>query len=177
MWSSKEANGLDRCSTCDEGRYLRMSKEGRKIPRKQLIYFPIGPRLQHLYATKKIAENMRWCHDHKRASGVMAHPSNSKTWKHLDACHPSFAAKHAMYGLTFALLASHHLAIMVKHIHASQSLWPLTIWPHGCVRKGSSCLLLSSVLVQRIQTVIWTYIYIYIYIYATSYWRTYPTVE
>jgi len=55
----KEADGLDKCSICDEGRYLRMSKEGRQIPRKQLIYFSIGPRLQRLYAIKKIAENMR----------------------------------------------------------------------------------------------------------------------
>lgn len=47
----KEADGLDRCSICDEGRHLRTSKEGRQIPRKLLIYFPVGPQLQRLYAT------------------------------------------------------------------------------------------------------------------------------
>jgi len=56
----KETEGLDRCSICDEGRYLRTSKEGRQIPRKQLLYFPIGPRLQCLYATQKTAKHMRW---------------------------------------------------------------------------------------------------------------------
>jgi len=73
----KGAEGFDRCSFCDEGRYLRTSKQGRQIPRKQLIYFPIGPRLQRLYATKKTAESMRCHHEHKRPLGVITHPSDS----------------------------------------------------------------------------------------------------
>jgi len=89
----KGAEGLDRCSFCDEGRYLRTSKQGRQIPRKQLIYFPIGPRLQRLYATKKTTESMRWHHEHKRPLGVMAHPSDSEAWKHLDVSYPSFTAE------------------------------------------------------------------------------------
>ena len=79
----KKTDGLDRCSICDEERYLRTSKERRHIPRKQLIYFPIGPRLQRLYATKKTAENMRWHHEHKCPPRVMTHPSDSEAWKHL----------------------------------------------------------------------------------------------
>ena len=55
----KDAENLRSCSICDEGRYLRVNKDGKHNPRKQLIYFPIGPRLQHLFATKNVAENMR----------------------------------------------------------------------------------------------------------------------
>ena len=40
FWKDNEI--LYTCSVCDEGRYSRVSKGGRKIPRKQLIYFPIG---------------------------------------------------------------------------------------------------------------------------------------
>jgi len=89
----KEADGLDRCPICDDGRYLTKSKEGRQIPIKQLIYFPVGSRLQRYYATKKRAENMRWHHEHKRAPKVMAHPSDSEVWKHLDASYPLLTAK------------------------------------------------------------------------------------
>ena len=89
----KEADGLDRCSFYDERRYLRTSKDGRQIPKKQLIYFSIGPRLQRLYATKKAAESMRWHHEHKCPPGFMAHPYDSEAWKHLDTSYPSFAAE------------------------------------------------------------------------------------
>jgi len=61
-----------------------MSKEEKKIPWNQLIYFPIGPRLQRLYATKNIAENMRWAE-------VIVHPSDSEAWKPKDALYPNFA--------------------------------------------------------------------------------------
>ena len=84
---------MDSFSICDEGRYLRVSKEGKQIPWKQLIYFPIWTQLQQLYATEKIVENMRWHHEQKHPPGIMAHPSNSESWKHLDASFPSFAAE------------------------------------------------------------------------------------
>ena len=41
----KDAENLASCSICDEGRYMWVSKEGKQIPRKQPIYFSIGPRL------------------------------------------------------------------------------------------------------------------------------------
>jgi len=55
-----------------------MSKEEKQILRKQIIYFPIGPRLQRFCATKTVDENMRWHHEHKRPPVVMAHPSDSE---------------------------------------------------------------------------------------------------
>jgi len=88
FWKDNES--LETCSICDGGRYSCVTKDGRQIPCKQLIYFPIGPRLQCLYAIKAIFENMRWHHDHKWPRGVMAHPSGSDAWKHLDASFPSF---------------------------------------------------------------------------------------
>jgi len=146
-----EADGLHRCSFCDERRYLGTNKEGRQIPRKQLIYFPIGPRLQRLYATKKTAENMRWHHEHKRPPGVMAHPSDSEAWKHLDASYPSFAAKPR--NLRLRLCTDGFSPF--RHFGQTYSCWPVIVTPynlpHGCTRKGSSCSLLSSFPVQRIQ--------------------------
>jgi len=58
-----------------------------------MIYFPITPRLQRLYATKHVAEQMRWHSENPRSGGSLAHPCDADAWKHLDDCYPSFAAE------------------------------------------------------------------------------------
>jgi len=123
----KGAKGLDRCSFCDEGRHLRTSKQRRQIPRKQLIYFPIGPQLQRLYATKKTAESMRWHHEHKRPPGVMAHPSDSKAWKHLDVSYPSFVAepRNVRLGLCTDGFSP------CGHYGQTYSCWPVIVTPYN----------------------------------------------
>lgn len=55
----KEDALLDKCRVCGSDRYKKTSK-GNLIPTKVLIYFPITPRLQRLFATKNIAEEMTW---------------------------------------------------------------------------------------------------------------------
>ncbi|XP_074321483.1 uncharacterized protein LOC141658307 [Silene latifolia] len=59
--------------------------------RKPIILFPIGPRLQRLYANKDIAAQMRWHYENPRANGIMSHPSDGEAWKHFDKQHPDFA--------------------------------------------------------------------------------------
>ena len=115
------------CSICNDGRYLWMSKEGKLIPRKQLIYFPIGPRLQRLYATKNIAENMRWHHEHKRSPGVIAHPSDNEAWKRLDASYPDFTceARNVRLGLCTDGFSP------FGHYGQMYSCWPVIITPYN----------------------------------------------
>ncbi|XP_021757477.1 uncharacterized protein LOC110722515 [Chenopodium quinoa] len=84
---------LDKCRVCERDRYKRTSK-GSLVPIKELIYFPITPRLQRLFATKNVAEERTWHSKNPRVQGTMAHPSDSEAWKHLDRSFPDFASDH-----------------------------------------------------------------------------------
>ncbi|XP_021713462.1 uncharacterized protein LOC110681616 [Chenopodium quinoa] len=81
---------LSTCRVCGSDRYKKTSK-GSLVPLNVLIYFPITPRLQRLYATKNISEEMTWHSKNPRVQGTMAHPSDSEAWKHLDRCFPEFS--------------------------------------------------------------------------------------
>ncbi|XP_021729406.1 uncharacterized protein LOC110696427 [Chenopodium quinoa] len=50
---------LSACRVCGSDRYKQTSK-GSPVPLNALFYFPITPRLQRLFATKNISEEMRW---------------------------------------------------------------------------------------------------------------------
>ncbi|XP_048501793.2 uncharacterized protein LOC130589373 [Beta vulgaris subsp. vulgaris] len=83
---------LDKCSVCGSDRYKKTFK-GKFIPAKVLIYFPITPRLQRLFATKNISQEMTWHADNPRVRGTLTHPSDSEAWKHFDKTFPDFAAE------------------------------------------------------------------------------------
>lgn len=59
----KEYENLNKCPTCDLSRWKvekESSSKGVKVPRKVLRYFPLKPRLQRLYMSRKTAKDMRW---------------------------------------------------------------------------------------------------------------------
>jgi len=66
---------LEQCRICRSDRYKKTAK-GNLIPAKVLTYFPIRPRLQRLYATKNVAEEMSW---HSKNPRVRFHPGKSWT--------------------------------------------------------------------------------------------------
>ncbi|XP_074300289.1 uncharacterized protein LOC141631530 [Silene latifolia] len=83
---------LEQCKKCGADRYKSKSNlNGKRVPENPLFYFPIGPRLQRLYANKDIAAQMRWHYENPRANGIMSHPSDGEAWKHFDKQHPDFA--------------------------------------------------------------------------------------
>jgi hypothetical protein len=53
-------------------------------------YFPITPRLQRLFMSRKTAEHMTWHQSHDAVDGVMMYPSNGEAWKHFNSVHPHF---------------------------------------------------------------------------------------
>ena len=55
----KDAAHLDKCEVCHADRYVKKRLSGKLIAKKQMIYFPITPRLQRLYAIKHVAGQMR----------------------------------------------------------------------------------------------------------------------
>ncbi|XP_021759820.1 uncharacterized protein LOC110724658 [Chenopodium quinoa] len=77
---------------CGSDRYKKTSK-GSLVPLNVLFYFPITPRLQRLFATKNIFEEMTWHAKNPRVQGTMAHPSDSEAWKHLDSCFLEFSSE------------------------------------------------------------------------------------
>ncbi|XP_074299204.1 uncharacterized protein LOC141630256 [Silene latifolia] len=79
---------LEKCKKCGKDRYKPKPASGKSIPHKFLIYLPLGPRLQRLYATRNIAEAIRWHDQNPRVQGTFAHPSDSEAWKHLDKMFP-----------------------------------------------------------------------------------------
>ncbi|GJW51079.1 uncharacterized protein Tco_0092430 [Tanacetum coccineum] len=80
---------LTKCKVCGHSLY---KKGGRNnVPNLVLTCFPIAPRLQRMYMSKKMSKEMTWHHDHKTDSNKMVHPSDGKAWKHFDSTHPTFS--------------------------------------------------------------------------------------
>ena len=64
---------------CGESRWRINDGKGKKIPHKILRYFPLKLRLQRLYMSIEMAEDMRW-HKEKRVDdpNILRHPADSK---------------------------------------------------------------------------------------------------
>ncbi|KAK9063103.1 hypothetical protein SSX86_016973 [Deinandra increscens subsp. villosa] len=88
MLFNGEYSHLERCRVCNENRY---KERGNKIPKLVMTYMPIGPRLQRLFYSKKIAKHLTWHADHVRQPEKMSHPSEGQAWNHFDSVFPDFA--------------------------------------------------------------------------------------
>ncbi|XP_021719045.1 uncharacterized protein LOC110686748 [Chenopodium quinoa] len=88
----KDDAQLSKCRVSGSDRYKQTSK-GSLVPLNVLFYFAITPRLQRLFATKNISEEMTWHSKNPIVQGTMAHPSDSAAWKHLDCRFPEFASE------------------------------------------------------------------------------------
>ncbi|XP_050229112.1 uncharacterized protein LOC126678253 [Mercurialis annua] len=93
----KEANF---CKICGASRWKQnrhgedntCKENGKKIPFKTLRYFPLKPRLQRLFMSRKISPFMRWHYEQCKDDGTLKHPADSLAWKHFDELHKSFAS-------------------------------------------------------------------------------------
>ncbi|GKE98186.1 hypothetical protein Tco_0021537, partial [Tanacetum coccineum] len=64
----------------------------KKVPKKVLCYFPIIPRLQHLYKSSHTAKEMTWHATGKCTEpGKMQHPVDGRAWKNFDTKYPNFS--------------------------------------------------------------------------------------
>src|SRR4051812_40791448 len=73
--------------------YSKKEKEECKALKK-MWSFPLGSRLQRLFASQTTATNMTLHWDYERANGVIIHPCDSKAWKHFVCVHPDFSKEH-----------------------------------------------------------------------------------
>ena len=74
----KNAN-LQNCSIYKEPRYQMVGGKGKKVPHKVIRYLLLTPRLKWLYASRHIAEDMRWHYDKRSmVDGVLRHPTDGE---------------------------------------------------------------------------------------------------
>jgi hypothetical protein len=94
----KEHGNKKKCLECGQSRFIEVvTQDCEKVTtedaQKQLCYFPITPRLNRLFISKRTARHMRWHKEGIRENdGVMGHPSNGEAWKVLDRFDANFAS-------------------------------------------------------------------------------------
>ncbi|XP_074278240.1 uncharacterized protein LOC141601834 [Silene latifolia] len=121
FWNEDEK--LNRCRICNSDRYRK-----NKIPEKVLTYFPLTPRLQRLYATKGVAEDMRWHTKNTNGSGLMSHPSDGEAWKNFNETYPEFSAEPRNVRLG---LCTDGFDPFVGKSGTSYSCWPVILTPYN----------------------------------------------
>ncbi|KAL0416810.1 UNVERIFIED_CONTAM: hypothetical protein Slati_3512900 [Sesamum latifolium] len=119
----KDDIDLDYFKFCREVRY-KPTRE-RNPTRKNTLYailryLLITPRLQRLYASKAIIEQMTWHANHQTDEGFMCHLS---AWRHFDWTYPNFAAKPRNVRL---YLCTDEFAPHGQYGH-TYSCWPITL--------------------------------------------------
>ena len=127
----KEHAHESECIWCGAQRYKLKIRRGdgrrKRIPVSVLRYLPLVPRLQRLYSTNGIAENMTWHATHQRTPGIMCHPSDSPAWQDFDKTHPDFASesRNVRLGLCADGFAPH------GQFGKAYSCWPVIVTPYN----------------------------------------------
>ncbi|XP_057443879.1 uncharacterized protein LOC130736038 [Lotus japonicus] len=126
LFRGGEYENLDKCPICGESRWQE-NKKKNVVPNKVVRYFPIKPRLQRLFMSKQIADDMKW-HKHKRIDdGVMRHPADSLTWKRFDDDHEDFSSDPRNVRLGLASDGFNPFGIM----STAYSVWPVVLIPYN----------------------------------------------
>ena len=80
------------CAQRDVGKCNQADDWEKKLPHKVLHYFPLGPRLKHLFATSRTAKFIGWHHMGKSIDNdVMRHPVDGRAWQEFDKSYPQFS--------------------------------------------------------------------------------------
>ncbi|XP_028076149.1 uncharacterized protein LOC114278323 [Camellia sinensis] len=124
---NEEYENEDECP-CKAPRYKVRKGKGKKIPHKVLRYFPLKPRLQRLFISRKTAIDMKW-HKDKRVEkeNVLRHPADSEAWKDFDKKHESFAKDPRNVRLELASNGFNQFGNMSN----SYSIWPVFLVPYN----------------------------------------------
>lgn len=125
LYRGEDYENLNECPICKKSRWQKDKK--KNVPNKILRYFPIKPRLQRLFMSKQIAEDMTWHKKKKIDDGVLRHPADSLTWKRFDDQHRSFSkdARNVRLGLSsdgfnpFGMMSTNY------------SMWPVVLVPYN----------------------------------------------
>ena len=126
FWKAHE--NAEICHICGSSRWKIDPINGKKIPHKVLKYFPLSPRLQRLFMSKKSAIDMRWHKEmHKPHHDLMSHPADSIAWKDFDAAYPTFA--HEPRNVRLGLAADGFNPFGDRN--NPYSIWPVILVPYN----------------------------------------------
>ncbi|GJU51545.1 uncharacterized protein Tco_1221100 [Tanacetum coccineum] len=132
---------LDSCRICEASRYKKFNSDKqddddngiskRKIPAKQVCYFPLKPRLKRLFMSPHTASQMTWHAKERVDDGLMRHPADSPAWKMFDKKYLKFRCKirNVRLGLTsdgfnpFRTMTISHNTLPVILIPYNLLLW------------------------------------------------------
>ena len=107
---------------------LRGMRNKKRVPTKVMWYFPLIPRLKHLFMNKTNAKLMRWHKEEYKQDNMLRHPADGSQWRKVDRTFPIFAndARNIRFGLStdgmnlFGEQSSgHYLACDILYIQSS----------------------------------------------------------
>ena len=117
----------DNCPKCNASRWK--DADGKKsIPEKVLRHFPLIPRLQRMFISKKSTCEVQW-HKLKRqpVDNELSHPADGEAWKEFDRIHFDFAADPRNIKLGIATDGFNPFGNM----STSYSMWPVFVVPYN----------------------------------------------
>ncbi|XP_077237162.1 uncharacterized protein LOC143878814 [Tasmannia lanceolata] len=134
----KEAANEFKCRTCGASRWRtdavhpddepsETSTKGKKIPAKILRHFPLKPRLQRLYMSRKTASFMTWHDEGRTKDGILRHPADSTAWKTLDYKYKEFGSETRNVRLGLASDGFNPFRTM----SIAHSTWPVVLMPYN----------------------------------------------
>ncbi|XP_020082200.1 uncharacterized protein LOC109705831 isoform X1 [Ananas comosus] len=131
----KEDANSNLCKVCGASRWkhdkhsgeTKQKVSGKRVPMKSLRYFPLKPRLQRLFMSKKTASLMRWHIDQRVDDGVMRHPADSISWRSFNELHESFALEPRNVRLGLASDGFQPFGDSRK----PYSIWPVILIPYN----------------------------------------------
>ena len=119
------------CKFCSQSRYKTRvdgsTKQRKQVAVKRMIYFPLAPRLQRLYASPATAAHMRWHAEHHQENDMMRHCSDSEESKKFDKAHPSFSSEIRNVRLGLSTDGFQPFGQSGKQY----SSWPITVTPYN----------------------------------------------
>ncbi|KAL9682010.1 hypothetical protein QQ045_013803 [Rhodiola kirilowii] len=133
----KQHSDREYCHICHEPRYA--TSEGRsKVPNKIVRYFPITPRLQRLYMSPYIAEEMKWHAEQRGKDGDndLIHPRDEEAWENFNKEFQEFA--HEIRNVRIGLSTDGFNPFGVSAL--SHSTWPIIVMSYNlplwmCMKK------------------------------------------
>jgi hypothetical protein len=117
----------DHCPKCNASRWKDVDGK-RRVPEKVLRHFPLIPRLQRMFISKKQSAEVQW-HKLKRkpVDNELSHPADGEAWKDFDREHPDFAADARNIRLGLATDGFN----LFGNMSQSYSMWPVFVVPYN----------------------------------------------
>ncbi|XP_044383493.1 uncharacterized protein [Triticum aestivum] len=123
----KQYANHDECPVCGASRWK--DSDGKKqIPMKVLRHFPLIPRLQRMYCSKKSSEEVQWHKLKKKpVENEISHPVDGEAWKDFDKKHRDFAEDARNQRIGIGTDGFNPFGKM----SASYSMWPVFVMPYN----------------------------------------------